>query len=141
MHFKPDPMGDPRNPFHVFLLVVLVINGMSIATGPVTSVAIEAMNDLGVRAFGLLLLAGAGCVLVGMYWPGDRRTGLLVKKVGYLGLGASTFVYGCAVLYTTHNPGGYLAASVAVALAGICFWTVRRINKRVNKHIAYREGF
>jgi hypothetical protein len=130
---KADPMGERRNAFHVFLFGVAALNGFMLALGIPTSSAIDAqLQSFGLRVYGVILLLGAGLVLLGMYWPKEARDGLLIKRVGYVALSVVTFIYSAAVAITQPGPGGFLAGSITFVFSCICLYTVHRINKRVN---------
>jgi hypothetical protein len=137
MIIKSDPMGLPRNPFHVFLFIIALFNGLSLMFAEPTSTAIEnAFDDQWRIAYGALLSVGAGLVLAGMYWQGDRRSGLFLKRGGYLGLCFATFIYSMAVIFVLHSTGGVLAASVTLGFSGVCGWQVHVINRRVKEELA-----
>lgn len=127
----PDPLGVPRNPFHVFLLVICLLNGGVLASGVSTSLSLEAgLVPLFERLYGLILFIGAGAVLAGMFWPADPRSGLLLKRAGYLALGISATIFGI-VGVVRFGLVGLLSASVAIAFGAICFWYVWRVERFV----------
>ena len=129
---KPDPLGVPRNPFHVFLFIIVLLNGLAFSFGVSTSAALNGeLSTESLRLYGLLLGGGAALVLLGMFWPGDPRGGLVTKRTGYFGIGAATLIYSIAVWEAVRTPESGLAASVAFTFGCMCFWQVHQINKRV----------
>lgn len=135
-HLKPDPLGHPRNPFHVFLFIIILMNGLVIAFGVSTSAAVaNALDPEWRRFYGLLLGSGAALVILGIFWPGDPRGGLLTKRTGYFGLGAATCIFAGAVIYAVRTPESIMASSITFAFGCICFWQVHIINRRVNQII------
>lgn len=131
--FKPDPMGERRDPFRVFLFGVAFLNGVSFLFKTAPSSAIEAsFPHKYVVIYGALLALGSGCVLVGMFWQGFARDGLLIKRVGFVALAFVTAIYAIAVvIHTDDRTGVSLIASVVVAFSLICVQQVVRINRRV----------
>jgi hypothetical protein len=141
-HANPDPLGIPRNRFHVFLFVVLTLNGLSFLFGEPTSQTLnKAMPVLGLRAYGFLLIIGGIAVLCGMFWPGkNRSTGLLVKRTGYVALAFATGIYSIALVFVTPSPGAFLAASFSFYFAVLCAEQVRDINRAVNIIVGKKEA-
>jgi hypothetical protein len=135
-------MGEPRDPFRVFLFLLAFFNGLAFIFTAPPSTAIEATFDhVFIVGYGVLLTLGSGFVLTGMFWQGFARDGLLIKRVGFLALAFATAIYtGAVVVSAPGKPGVALAASVAGAFAGICAWQVRRINKRVKYLMSQSPG-
>lgn len=128
---QPDPLGMPRNPFHVFLIVITLLNGLALVFGVSTSLTLEReLVSLLERCYGFLLAVGAAGVLAGMYWPGDPRDGLLAKRVGYVGLCVASLIYAYATVQR-FGLSGALLGSVCLAFAAICGWYAWQIGKIV----------
>lgn len=137
---KSNPTGERRNPFHVFLFAVAALNGALMSFGIPTSSAIDdQLPYVGQHLYGGVLLLGAGSVLLGMYWPGSTRDGLLIKRFGYVALTVATLVYSLAVTVTQPGVQGFLAASVTFTFSIICAFQVHRLSKRVQTIIVLTQ--
>lgn len=135
MRLKADPLGEPRNPLAVYLLVLCVVSGASLLSGLSTSGSIESeLPFAAARIWGAMLTAGAGSTLLGMFWQGDRRTGLLIKRTGLLALSNAAFIYALVLIFAA----GMNAAFVAGIVLGFGVATAIqfvRINRRVHQII------
>jgi hypothetical protein len=136
---QDDPLGMPRNPFHVFLIIITFLNGLALVFGLSTSLTLQReLISLLERGYGLLLAAGAFGVLVGMFWPGDPRDGLLAKRAGYVALATASMIYAYGTV-ARFGVQGVLLGSLCVAFGSICIWYVRIINKIVRAAIGDSE--
>jgi hypothetical protein len=116
---KPDPLGTPRDPFRVFILCWMVVNGLALAAGHSTSRTLEQqLPSATERLYGGLLGTSALLVLIGMYWPWDPRDGLVAKLGGFTGLTFGVGIFALATL-ATWDLGGVLVGGSGIAFAGI----------------------
>lgn len=134
MKFKPDPMGQPRNGLVIYLLVIAVMSGLGFLSGTPTAGSIEAeLPPLARYAWGAMLTVGAAGALTGMFWPGDPRTGLLVKRFGFVSLVFAALVYG-TVLWASAGVRAFLVWGSVYGFAMACAeraWRVDQMIKRV----------
>lgn len=132
---KADPLGEPRNPLAIYLLTLTLISGVGTAVGVPTSGSIEAELPLHLaRAWGLMLFGGSSACLLGIFWLGDVRTGLLLKRVGMLTLTVAALVYGTVLLFAAQMDAALIAGiiygfGVATAIQFV------KVNRRIRKII------
>lgn len=132
---KEDPLGVPRNPLAVYLLIICFVSGLGMATGNTTARAVEeGVDPLIGFLWGLILLLGSGVTLVGMYWPWDVRPGLLLKRTGMFCTGVAAIIYGCIVALTMGTEG-LLAGGTIVGFGVACFTQFAIINRRIHSII------
>jgi hypothetical protein len=130
-HLKPDPIGYPRHGLVVYLLCLCILSGTTLLIGePAAGSLEEALDPSVVIAWAVLLTFGAGASLTGMFWPGDVRTGLVVKRLGYAALTFAPMIY-ALVLFGTFQRGATLVGGILLGFAYACFHTWRRINTRI----------
>lgn len=134
MKLKPDPMGQPRNGLVIYLLVVAVMSGTGFLFGTPTAGSIESeLPPLARYVWGAMLTVGSACALIGMFWPGDPRTGLLVKRFGFVCLVFAALIYG-TVLWLNAGVSGFLVWGSVYGFAAACAeraWRVEQMIKRV----------
>ena len=133
---KPDPLGLPRNPLAVFLLVLTLISGLMQALGLVSTKSVEAAlpHYVGV-VWGWMLVLGAGHTLLGMYWPGLISTGLLLKRVGMFALTIASFFYAVTIV-VAFGLQGLFTAGIILGFSLACGVQFKRLNDRVKAIIA-----
>jgi hypothetical protein len=132
---KADPVGEPRNPLAVYLLALCLISGISLLVGVSTSGSIEAeLPFAAARVWGAMLTFGAGSTLLGMFWQGDRRTGLLIKRGGLLALSIAAFIY-AAVIITAAGMDGAFISGLVLGFGVATTIQFVRINRRVHQII------
>ena len=133
MRLKPDPLGFPRHGLVVYLLFLCVLSGVRLLLGaPAAGSLEEALDHQIVFGWAALLTIGSGCALGGMYWPGDVRTGLLVKRLGYTALTFAATIY-AIVIIGTFGREAFLIGGILLGFAYACFHTWRRINQRIRE--------
>lgn len=132
---KADPLGEPRNPLAVYLLALCVVSGVSLLSGVSTSGSIESeLPFAAARIWGVMLTAGASSTLLGMFWQGDRRTGLLIKRTGLLTLSIAAFIYAAVILAAAGMQGAFVCGIVVGFGVATAIQFVR-INRRVHQII------
>lgn len=128
---KPDPLGLPRNPLAVYLLVLTLLSGVGTMSGLTTARSIEAtLPHYVALAWGTLLSFGSLSTLVGMFWPGAIGTGLLGKRVGMFTLAVAATVYSVVILVSL-GTGGILSAGIIAGFAVACAMQFVRIEQRI----------
>jgi hypothetical membrane protein len=132
-HIKPDPLGYPRHGLVVYLLALCVLSGVTLLFGRPAAGSLEAALDRQiVVGWALLLTLGAVFALVGIFWPGDVRTGLVTKRLGYAGLTFAATIYALVIIGTFRGEA-MLIGGILLGFAYACFHTWRRINQRINE--------
>lgn len=132
-HLKPDPLGYPRHGLVVYLLLLCTLSGIRLLFGaPAAGSIEEALDRQVVIGWATLLTLGAGCALAGMFWPGDVRTGLLVKRLGYAALTFAATIY-ALVIFATFAREALLIGGILLGFAYACFHTWRRVNQRIRE--------
>lgn len=134
---KPDPLGHPRHPLVIYLLTLALVTGVTSLAGTGTAGSVEAELDrVAVIGWSAALAAGSATVLLGMFWQGDPRTGLVLKGWGYYALTLAALVY-ALVLVERFGPAG--AMPVAATIAGFavaCGVMARRIRRVIKAAVA-----
>lgn len=134
---KPNPTLVERNPFQVYLLMLATFSGFTSLSTEVPSTSGSVANYLDgwhQVVWSSMLILGSVTCLVGMYWQGDIRDGLLFKRFGLTVLCVPVFIYGLIILVTYGISGltvcliiwGFSVAS------GLQAW---RVNKQVRLSI------
>lgn len=132
---KADPLGEPRNPLAIYLLALCCVSGVGIVVGVSTSGSIEAaLPEYLAQIWGLMLAFGSSVSLAGMFWQGDRRTGLLVKRVGMLSLSIAAAIYAVVIAVAAGRDGAFIAGIVA-GFSVATFAQFVRINRRIHQII------
>jgi hypothetical protein len=137
---KPDPLGHPRNPLAVYLLCLCFVSGLVTLFGPSASGALEsALHTWVVHVWGAALVHGSGATLTGMYWPGDVRTGLLMKRMGMFSLMVAATMYS-VVIVGTIGTGGILTGGIVFGFAVACAVQYKVINERIRAIIRLSQN-
>lgn len=132
---KTDPLGGPRHPLVVYLLALAVVSGLGILLGGRTAGSIQdSLAPLPRYTWAAILTIGSATTLAGMFWPGDQRTGLLLKRFGYLALAIASFVYSIVVMVTIGS-GATLFGGTLIGFGAACGLMVRRIDRVVKATI------
>lgn len=128
---KPDPLGIPRNPLAVYLLGLCIVAGIPLLFGVTTAGSLEAaLVPWVVHAWGAMLVFGGTSTLLGMYWVGDARDGLLLKRVGMLTLTLASTAYTMAIM-RHFGVRGLFPGGIVAGFAVACYVQFRVINNRV----------
>ena len=135
IRLKPDPMGESRNPFQVFLLCLCIFSAWSILADDVPSTVgtIEYyLNTWQEVIWSTLLIGGSGFALLGMFWPYNRGTGLILKRFGFNVLCVPIFMYGLLLVFK-FGFGGLTMATILWGFAIASGTQARRVNKRIKE--------
>ena len=135
-----DPLSPPPNSFHMFILGLAALNGLSTMLGFATSASLNAgMTKHLVQVYGALLGFSALCCLAHGYWRWDPRDGLLVGRIGYRGLTFATAIFGFAtpLLYGFE---GILSSCITLGFSFVCWKTSRKISEKIVEAVGARDG-
>lgn len=128
---KADPLGEPRNPLAIYLLILTLISGLGTAFGVPSSGSIESeLPEYLARAWGIILFFGSAATLLGIFWQGDVRTGLVLKRVGTFTLTVASLVYGTVLLVAAQMDAA-LAAGMVYGFSAACALQFLKINRRI----------
>lgn len=129
--WPPDPLGSPRHPLVVYLLALALFSGLSELFGASTSGAVEAaLHDSTRDTWAFILALGSAAALAGMFWPGDRRTGLVLKRLGYAALTVAASIY-CLIVLLTVGQAGLSVGLVIFGFGVACGIIARRVDKTI----------
>lgn len=121
-----------RSPFQLYLLSLITISGIALATGLSTNKITEAMGVPFNYFWGGFLFTGGLLSLVGIYWRKDPFTGLLIERTGLVALGGSSFIWSFLVVWKTHWDGAFSGLlTFGLFLACVAQW--RWVDKNINK--------
>lgn len=134
---KPDPLGVPRHPLAVYLLVLAAVSGAAQFVGIVVARTAHLVLPRAVDAtWAALLFLGATSALVGMFWQGkDVRTGLTLKRIGMFALAAAGLIYSILLVFA-YKTGGLFNAGIVFGFALACGLHYRTVVRRINAIIA-----
>lgn len=131
MRLKPDPIGLPRHPLVVYLLALTLLSGMANLLGEPTTGSVEAELQPDIRLmWNVILTLGAMTALAGMFWPGDPRTGLLLKRFGYMALSIAALAY-ALVLILLVGQGALYVGLVIGGFSLACGHATRQVNQAI----------
>lgn len=138
---KPNPSGEERNPFQVYMLVLAIVSGISslVRDTPSTSGTVAYYLDgWTLLVWSLMLSLSAFAVLLGMFWPGQVRDGLLLKRIGFLGLIIPTTTY-AIVLGAVHGVEALTLSLTMLAFSLACVIQFVRVDRKVRKSVVIQE--
>lgn len=137
---KPDPLGYPRNPLAVYLLTLAFASGILQLAGLTTAKAVdENLPGVAKVAWAVLLVLGAGCSLVGMFWPGTVSTGLVLKRTGMFTLAVAALIYAVVILGAV-GLAGLTSGGIILGFSFACWVQYRQINERVHQVLELTQG-
>ena len=130
MKLKPDPLGIPRDPLAIYLLCIAAFSGVSNLLGFTTSGSIDSeLPPFARHMWGAMLLLGSGSVLAGMFWQGDRRTGLVVKRFGFASLFFASLIWTVVLIMSAWNAA--TVAGLTVGFAAACAYRWHQVNRAI----------
>ena len=84
--------------------------------------------------WGAFLVIGGAFCLLGIYWPKDPITGMLIERTGLVALGGACLIFSGFIVWRVQWNGAFTALlTFALFLACLAQW--RWINKNVKKVI------
>ena len=115
---KPDAMGEPRNPLQVYLLCLCILSGLSsFGEQASTSGTIDSLDYHSRVLWGVMIASGGFMALLGMFWQGDARDALVLKRLGFI-----TLIIPCVIFSTVLlSLAGWQGATVAATLLGFAY--------------------
>lgn len=121
-----------RSPFQLYLLALITIAGIPLMLGVSDNAIAKAMGQPYANLWGgCLFLGGFSCVL-GVYWPKDPITGMLIERTGLVGLGGASLIWSILVVWRIQL-NGLFSATLTFALFLSCLAQWRWVNKNINK--------
>jgi hypothetical protein len=89
--------------------------------------------------WGSFLTVGGALILLGIYWPKNTITGMLIERTGLVALGGACFIWSIAVVYKVHW-NGLFSALLTFGLFLACLAQWRWIDKNVTRVIKAIDG-
>jgi hypothetical protein len=111
----------------------------SLGSGEATSGAIATMDPWAQLLWGMLIFVGSMDVLLGMFWQGDARTGLILKRLGFIMLVVPCVIFGIAVVASAGS-GGITVALSLWGFAVACHLRARTVHKHIKAIIRLSEA-
>lgn len=123
-----------RSPWQLYLLFLISISGSALMLGISQNSVTDSMGHPYTNIWGFFLTIGGLLSLLGIYWPKDPVTGMLVERTGLVALGGASFIWSVLVIWRLHL-NGLLSATLTFGLflASCAQWYW--INKNVNRVI------
>lgn len=133
---KPDAMGEPRNPLQVYLLCLCILSGLSTmgATSEGTSGSIDSLEHHSRVLWGTMIASGGFMALLGMYWQGDARTALILKRLGFMTLVIPCIIFSIVVV-SVAGWGGATVAATLLGFAVACYLRARDAHRLIRRII------
>lgn len=131
-----------RNPYEVCTsvgIIAITLTAMIRRSSPSVSVQ-ETLSQTQLILWSMLCLAGSVVTLVGLYWPKDHMTGLLIERAGQVMLTFSTAAYLVALCtVSTFDKSGLVMAIGCSIVAGAA-WRSLKITKGVKRIMEARTA-
>jgi hypothetical protein len=126
------PLRTGRSPFQIYLIALVLLAGVGILTGLSNNPITESMGKPYSTMWGVFLSIGGFLILLGIYWPKDKITGMLIERSGLVALGGACLIWSILVLWRVQL-NGLFSATLTFGLFLAClaqwFW----INGDVNR--------
>lgn len=123
-----------RSPFQLYLISLVTLAGIGIMLNLSNNAIMDAMGEPYATVWGIFLTLGGALILLGVYWPKEAITGLVIERSGLVALGGACFIWSVLVVWKVHTNGLFSALlTFGLALACVAQW--RWINKSVNRVI------
>lgn len=125
-----------RSPFQLYLIGLISLSGIAIATGQSTNPLVVEMGQPYSTCWGSALSIGGISVLLGIYWPWEQFTGLLIERSGLVALGGACLIWTILAVRRVHmDAPGTLSVIFTFGLFLACWAQWHWINKNVNRVI------
>lgn len=135
-----DPLVTQRNPFEIYLLVVVGVVATLSLLGVRVSDAVSSQSGLVVLLWGWSLLAGSILGLTGAALPLKHLgMGLQLERSGMIFMGAGVLVYAWVVIDST-GMGGIWAGSTNAAFGLACCTRVYQISRRYRWYHRFKHS-
>lgn len=123
-----------RSPFQLYLLGLITVSGLALVSGISTNPVTKAMGNPYNVIWGTFLFVGGFLCLLGIYWPKNPLTGMLIERSGLVALGGASLIWSILVMWRVQLTGLFSALlTFALFLACVAQWLW--INKNVGKVI------
>lgn len=123
-----------RSPFQIYLLGLIALSGVAIISGISHNMILEAMGKPYSSVWGFFLTVGSIFIFLGIYWPKDPVTGLIIERSGLVALGGSSLIWSVMVIWKT-NTSGLFSSVLTFGLFLACFFQWKWVNHHVNRVI------
>lgn len=123
-----------RSPWQLYLLIMITASGAALMLDISQNAVTDAMGHPYTSVWGFFLTIGGFLSLLGIYWPKDPITGMLIERTGLVALGGASLIWSVLVIWRVHLNGLFSATLTLGLFLASCaqwFW----INKNVNKVI------
>lgn len=115
----------PRNPFHIFMMVLVFLASIPALAGNAGSASLDQrLDDITVQLWGCALLLGSLLDLIGLMMPRRHRMlGLLIERSGLILVGGGAVIY-AGVIYVNASELSDVRFTAALHLGfGLaCVW-------------------
>jgi hypothetical protein len=92
------------------------------------------MDEPYATIWGTFLTLGGFLILLGIYWPKDKITAMLIERSGLVALGGASFIWSVLVVWRVHMAGLFSALlTFGLFLACVAQW--RWIDTNVSRVI------
>lgn len=129
-----------RSPFQLYLISLILLAGLGILTGVSNSTITEAMGKPYSIIWGIFLTIGGFFILLGIYWPRNTVTGMLIERSGLVALGGACLIWSVLVIWRVQLNGLFSAMlTFGLFLACLAQWrwidqNVKEVMKVINEH-------
>lgn len=128
-----------RSPFQIYLISLVLIGGIGIITNTSQNTVTQAMGEPYATIWGIFLTLGGLLILLGVYWPREAITGLIIERSGLVLLGGACFIWSILLIWRIHT-NGLFSALLTFGLSLACLAQWRWINKSINEVIKAIDG-
>lgn len=123
-----------RSPYQLYLVSLVILGGIGQVSGISANMVTRAMGHTLVVIWGCFLIVGGILILIGIFWPKEKFTALLIERSGLVALGGACLVWSILVVWRTHTVGLFGAIlTFGLFLASLAQW--RWVNSDVNSVI------
>lgn len=120
-----------RSPFQIYLVALAVLGGIGILTKLSKNMIVDAMGKPYSTLWGLFLVIGGMLIILGIFWPRNIVTALLIERSGLVALGGASLIWSILVVWKVHT-GGLFSALLTFGLFLACLAQWRWVNKNVS---------